>query len=87
MITKSELKEQLQNNIMNVCFEKKDGTKRDMLCTLIKDYLPEREQKEVVRTKKENTDVLPVWDLDKKAFRSVRMNTLISHHVSEPYEL
>lgn len=87
MITKEELKEHLQHHIMNISFEKKDGTKRDMLCTLLKDYLPTGDKKQTIRTKKENPDVLAVWDLEKGAFRSVRMNALISYSIDEPYEL
>ena len=87
MITKDKLKEHLQHHVMNISFEKKDGTKRDMLCTLIKDYLPEKEERVTTHTKKENIDILPVWDLEKGAFRSVRMNALLSYSIDEPYEL
>tara|TARA_R110000868_G_scaffold250424_9_gene507022 strand:- start:318 stop:590 length:273 start_codon:yes stop_codon:yes gene_type:complete len=90
MITKQELKSLLQDNIVSVSFEKKDGTRRDMLCTLKKDYLPVVEHKEVKRTKAENPDILPVWDMEKEGFRSVRMNALLGYHMcnfNEPYEL
>ena len=41
--------------------------------------LPEQKQSEETKAaKKQNDDVLAVWDLEKKAFRSFKLDSLIS---------
>lgn len=87
MTNKKDLKKLLSEHIVKVTFNKKDGTERVMSCTLHKDYLPAVEQKENKKTKKENDNVLPVWDLDKQAFRSFRIESLKDYKILEPYEL
>lgn len=54
---------------MSVTFTKKDGTERVMNCTLQAELLPPQEIKEST-TRKENTDTIRVFDLDKKEWRS-----------------
>ena len=68
---------------VEVTFTKADGTDRLMNCTLRKDLLPEREEKESVSEKKESVDEKPknkdlviVWDLDKGAWRSFKLSTI-----------
>lgn len=75
---KQSLKEILQSHIVDICFTKKDGTERKMTCTLKATLLPEVEVKEDKQTKKDNEEVLAVWDLEKKAFRSFRIESLKS---------
>lgn len=57
---------------MSVTFTKKDGTERVMNCTLQAEHLPPQEIKEstTTTTRKENTDSIRVFDLDKKEWRS-----------------
>lgn len=55
---------------MTVTFTKKDGSERVMNCTLEKDKLPAIEIKETTKTRKENLDVVSVYDLDAKGWRS-----------------
>jgi hypothetical protein len=45
-----------------------------MRCTLGAGYLPVTEEKEIKR--KENTEVLAVWDMDKNAWRAIRYETI-----------
>lgn len=59
-----------------VTFIKNDGTEREMHCTL--------EEKVVVphvkttdRVKENNEEVCPVWDIDKRAWRSFRYDSVI----------
>ncbi len=87
---KQKLKELLKSYVVELTFTKKDGTKRDMICTLKSTLLPEVKEDQEKRTKKDNEDILAVWDLEKKAFRSFRIDSLISYKQSDSdssYEL
>jgi hypothetical protein len=80
MITKEELVKLLKEKVVTVKFKKKDDSIRKMVCTLSEEYLPQPE--EVVegsekRTKKENPNTLPVWDLEKLAWRSFRVDSVV----------
>ena len=85
---KQELKDLLKKKIVSVTFLKTDKTERKMLCTLKEDVLPVVESKEPKRTKKDNDNVLAVWDLEKEAFRSFRVDSVTDYQVvTEGYEL
>jgi hypothetical protein len=80
MMTRDEIKGILSKNVATVSFTKSDGTIRDMICTLREDVLPQEilndtEQKEK-KARKYNPDVLPVWDIEKKAWRSFRIDSV-----------
>jgi len=49
-----------------------------MLCTLREDHLPTIVEDENTnkKTRKSNRDVLPVWDIEKKAWRSFRIDAV-----------
>ena len=86
--TKQQLKDLLKKKIVSVTFVKTDKTERKMLCTLKEDVLPVVESKEPKRTKKDNDNVLAVWDLEKEAFRSFRVDSVTDYQVvTEGYEL
>jgi hypothetical protein len=77
---RDEIKYILSNNVATVSFTKNDGTIRDMVCTLREDILPSEflngtEQMEK-KSRKSNPDVLPVWDIEKKAWRSFRIDAV-----------
>jgi hypothetical protein len=80
MATKEELIKLLKSKVVTVKFRKKDDSIRKMVCTLSEDYLPEPEEvtegKEK-KTKKENPNTLPVWDLEKLAWRSFRVDSVV----------
>lgn len=80
MTNKDTLKEILQQNIVSVSFKKIDGTVRDMVCTLKEDILPKLEKKTNL-SKAQNENVLPVWDIEKKAFRSFRIDSVVNYAV------
>jgi hypothetical protein len=85
--TKNTLKDLLKRKILKITFKKKDGTERTMNCTLLEDMVPLYEKK-TERVKKDNENVLAVWDLDKEAFRSFKLDSLIEYQVlQEGYEL
>jgi hypothetical protein len=71
---KSWIKSHLAMGEVKIKFLKKDSTMRDMRCTLGAGYLPVTEEKEVKR--KENPEVLAVWDMDKDAWRAVRYDAI-----------
>jgi hypothetical protein len=88
MITKDKLKDLLKQNVVSISFTKTDGTDRTMLCTLKSNLLPVIESKEGTKKKAENENVLSVWDLEKDAFRSFRLNALKRYDlIEEAYEL
>lgn len=69
--------ETLRNEICEVVFTKKDGSERNMCCTLHPDVLPvEDQEKEPV-----HSDVLTVWDLEADGWRSIRPTSIISFNV------
>lgn len=63
-----------------VTFIKKDGTVREMKCTLRADVaIPYEKKTDRVREAKE--DILPVWDLEAYAWRSITVSTIQSIEV------
>jgi len=77
-----KLVENLHSEVYNVSFTKKDGTVRNMKCTLRADYLPSKAESESTSTKKVNPDVLAVWDLEKSEWRSFRKDSVNDYHVA-----
>lgn len=60
-------------------FDKADGTKREMTCTLKEDQLPLVEKKDPLTQKKVraiNEDVQVVWDTSAQSWRSFRWDRL-----------
>lgn len=81
MITnRDELTSILTKNVARITFTKKDGTSRDMICTLREDILsvftPQETEQTEKKTRKMNPDVLAVWDVEKKAWRSFRIDSV-----------
>lgn len=80
MLTKADLKNNLIKSCATITFTKTDGTVRKMYCTLIRDYIsspqPLDESPKIPR--KENDNVLAVWDLDNSGWRSFRLDSIIS---------
>ena len=78
---KPQLKNLLLKNEVTITFKKKDGTERTMLCTLKPDVLPVVEKKEEETEKverKQSLESIAVWDIEKKAWRSFRIDSIIS---------
>ncbi len=71
------LKSHLKMGPVKVTFTKKDGSVREMNCTLQEGVVVPHENK-TDRTKVENDEVLAVWDIDKNAWRSFRLDTVKS---------
>lgn len=83
---KENIKARLHESALTVVFNKKDGTQRTMLCTLKPELLPALEKKEDSTDKKEkkqSEESIAVWDLEKKAWRSFRFDSIISFTAAE----
>ena len=74
---KNALRDHLKNGIVIVRFKKKDGTERNMKCTLKESFVPNYEKKSD-RVKAVNEEVCSVFDLDKSEWRSFRYDSVIS---------
>ena len=59
-----------------ITFTKKDGTERVMNCTLRSDMLPVVEIKEDKTPRKQNDNVLSVYDIDAQGWRSFTVNAV-----------
>lgn len=77
MMTRDEIKDILSKNVATVTFVKNDGTSREMFCTLRPDMIPNvLEEDTEKKARKQNLDVLPVWDVAKNAWRSFRIDSV-----------
>lgn len=87
---KDWLKDHLKHGPVAVTFTKRDGTERVMKCTLSESLVPIVEAKTDTRDekltdllkdmpkkeRKVNEDVLPVYDLESKAWKSFRWDSI-----------
>jgi len=69
---------------ITVEFTKKDGDKRKMNCTLHPDKLPKQKITEDTDKpkRKQNLDIISVWDLEKEAWRSFRVDSVTAFQFS-----
>lgn len=63
---------------ITVTFTKADGSARTMKATLFSDLLPPKDSTATTKTIKESADAIRVYDLEKKAWRSFRYDSVIS---------
>lgn len=76
-MTRNEIVEMLKNGVYNVTFTKLDGEERTMPCTLMESMLPPAKSDDPLTQKKVrelNEEVVAVWCVDKRAFRSFRVD-------------
>ena len=73
------LKEMLKKGIYSVPFTKKDGSKREMLCTLMANMLPET--KGTIRELPEN--LLTVFDIEISQWRTINLSTVFFNEIEE----
>ena len=69
----------LKVSTAEVTFKKVNGEIRKMHCTLDPRYIPapvDREYLDEQHSKKENEDIVVVWDLQKGAWRSFRVDSV-----------
>jgi len=72
---KNILLKALREQEIVVSFKKADGTMRDMKCTLMEKRIPD-EKKPKSENSKKNEAVLPVFDVEKDAWRSFRWDSI-----------
>ena len=76
---KKWLRSHLNYGAVTVTFTKKDGSERVMECTTNSNLVPLVEIKESVEPKKErkiSEDIMPVYDLESKAWKSFRWDSI-----------
>lgn len=81
LVDRDYILEQLRSRIVEVDFIKADGSPRTMKCTLQSSMLPKQEKPLIDLTKKpktENLNVIAVYDIDAKGWRSFRLDSVTS---------
>jgi hypothetical protein len=76
-MTRDEMLNMLRDGVCEVKFEKKDGTMRDMRCTLNQMFIPE-EFTPKSGSGNENTDTVRVFEVPVNQWRSFRVDTVQS---------
>lgn len=71
------LMDHLKISTVRVRFIKTDGTERTMNCTLDERVVPALEKK-TDKVKVVNEEVLPVYDVDAKGWRSFRLDSILT---------
>lgn len=74
-MTLDELKTALHAGPVLVTFTKADGTERTMRCTLQEGVVVPHEKK-TERVKEVNENIVPVWDIEKSAWRSFKFDSI-----------
>jgi hypothetical protein len=64
---RNEIRDLLAENVLRVTFDKKNGERRIMTCTLRKDILPPTDTKRVY---KESQQSISVWDTNAAGWRA-----------------
>ena len=68
----------LLSGIWIVVFKKvSDNSIREMKCSLMEEYVGRKQRNTFKKGMTTRKDVLPVWDIDSKGWRSFRFNTVI----------
>lgn len=71
----------LLTEVVTVNFTKTNGEERVMRCTLNPAYINDKYEKKTERTKKQNEEVMSVWDFDKQEWRSFRIDSVKSFNL------
>tara|TARA_R110000822_G_scaffold156868_1_gene296603 strand:- start:911 stop:1177 length:267 start_codon:yes stop_codon:yes gene_type:complete len=80
-MTRNEMIEHLKARDCNVIFRKINGDQRNMTCTLQEAALPAAKKDDPLTQKKVraiNEETIVAWDINKEAFRSFRVENVIS---------
>ena len=87
--TRTDLQNILSQNVLVVDFTKLNGDKRVMTCTLREDMKPRATKDDTMSQKKVrelNEEVVSVWDVNAKGWRSFRYNRINNVDVVDEYE-
>lgn len=79
-MNRKEIVETLRTHVVSVTFNKADGTRRVMRCTLRPDLLPPKPPvtEQVAPKRATSEDLVVAYDLDKNAFRSFNIDRVES---------
>lgn len=73
----------LKNEVLDISFIKKDGSLREMKCTLQEAFITPYERKTETTIKKSvNLDMLTVWDIEASGFKKVNIPTITKIKIS-----
>jgi hypothetical protein len=75
-VNRNEMIAELHKRDCKVIFRKVDGSERTMICTLQESAIETGKAAQDVKSRNEN--VLAVWDVENKGWRSFRINSVIS---------
>ncbi len=78
---KQTMQELLRTFVATVTFTKKDGTERVMKCTLKPDIAVPHEKK-TDRVKEPKDDLLPVWDIEAEAWRTITLPNVLKVEIN-----
>jgi hypothetical protein len=82
MVNRTKLIENLHDGICEVTFVKSDGTERTLRCTLSPQHLPTDPRTTLTEQGSRDPSVVPVWDTDSNAWKSFRMDSVLSFRPS-----
>ena len=78
-MTNEEMFDKLHNEICEITFLKKDGSEREMICTLKSDLIPYiSTTKPISKQDRVESDYMPVYDLEERAWRAFKPSKVIS---------
>lgn len=79
MTSKQEIMQALNERVVTVKFKKVNGEERTMKCTLLSSIVPQihSDPARVEKERKENPDVVAAWDVEKKGWRSFRIDSIL----------
>jgi hypothetical protein len=88
--TRKDLQNILSQNVLVVDFTKLNGDKRVMTCTLREDMKPPATKDDTMSQKKvreiNREELVSVWDVNAKGWRSFRYNRINSVNIVDEYE-
>lgn len=79
MFNRDDLMKDLSEGVLEVVFDKVDGSQRTLRCTLRPDLLPKifnGEKEEFSSFHKENPEVIAVWGIHENNWRSFRVENV-----------
>jgi len=78
MYSYDKVVDQLKSNVLQVTFDKVNGERRVMPCTLQMDYMPELSESNIsqVDARSVNKSVIRAFAIDKQSWRSFRVDNI-----------
>lgn len=74
----NELRDLLKTDLVTVNFTKLDGTKREMHCTTLPEYLPPVKEVNTNIKYRPSPVIITAWDLEQNEWRSFKFDSVLS---------